>query len=212
VFAQVSGGTAGCAADSYALCRETVRARLDFYIVSEDQGQEPDWLAELAKNAEALRRQIDQGGEALQRQVKQLSRTAEELVRNARRATPGTGPVPRLLRVLDAAIQELAPPRQPVQHVMVFPATVTGQASFGVPTITVTGNAGELAVEEPRGSLLAGLSPGQILAIALIWVVAYALPIYLYSQSPTPSTLIEGNLATVALAYDITCRILDKRK
>jgi hypothetical protein len=40
---------------------------------------------------------------------------------------------------------------------------------------------GSLPVEPKRG-LLDGLSPGQIFAIAVIWVVAYVLPIYLYSQ------------------------------
>jgi hypothetical protein len=48
--------------------------------------------------------------------------------------------------------------------------------------------------------------------LVFIWLIAYALPIYLYSQSPIPSTLIDADLATFAIAYEITCRILDKRK
>jgi hypothetical protein len=65
---------------------------------------------------------------------------------------------------------------------------------------------------EPKRALLAGLSPGQIFAIALIWVVAYVLPIYLYSQSPSSSTLIAADLAAFAFAFEITCPILDERK
>lgn len=56
------------------------------------------------------------------------------------------------------------------------------------------------------------MSPGQILAVVLVWLVAYALPIYLYSQSPTPSPLINADLATFAFAYTITCQILAKRE
>jgi len=54
--------------------------------MSEDK--EPDWLVELAKNPEVLRRQIDQGGEALRRQVEQIGRATEQFVRDARRTTP----------------------------------------------------------------------------------------------------------------------------
>ena len=76
-----------------------------------------------------------------------------------------------------------------------------------------TASEGESVDErDSRRRGLAGLNAGQILALVLVWLIAYGLPIYLYSQSPTPSTLIEGDLATVALAYQITCRILDKRK
>ena len=86
--------------------------------MSEDN--EPDWLAELAKNTEALRRQIDQGDETLQRQVKLLGRAAEQFLRDALRPTPRIGPVPpfqrRVVRAADAIMRELLPPREPVVH------------------------------------------------------------------------------------------------
>jgi hypothetical protein len=184
--------------------------------MSEDK--EPDWLAELTASAEALRRQVEQ-----------LSRAAEQFVRDARRADTSGGPVPpfqqRMVRAVGAAIRELVPiAGYPVRgsfkgYAISSAGTMAGIGGFAMPPVTVVAEdvitvteTASVEVVPDRPSGLAGLSPGQILAIALIWVVAYALPIYLYSQSPTPSTLIEGDLATVALAYEITCRILDKRK
>lgn len=161
------------------------------------EANEPDWLTELAKNTEALRRQIDQGGDALRRQVEQLGRAAEQFVRDARRATPGTGAVPpfqqRLVRAVDAAMRELVPPHQPVQHAMIFPAMVTGQASFGVPTITVTGSgsitmpkmgvAGEGMVQQPD---LIERNVGRILALVLVAIVMSGL---LGVQGPDRATV-----------------------
>lgn len=100
----------------------------------------------------------------------------------------------------------------PSPDVEVFPETATAHATVPTPTIRTSFTASGSLPAEPKRSLIAGLSPGQIYAIALIWVIAYVLPIWLYSQSPTPSTLVEGNLATCAFAFEITCRILDKRK
>ena len=60
--------------------------------------KESDRLVELAKDAEVLRRQIDQGGEALRRQVEQLGRATEQFVRDARRTTPNVGHGPSFQR------------------------------------------------------------------------------------------------------------------
>jgi hypothetical protein len=83
--------------------------------MSEDE--EPDWLAELARNTEALRRQIDQGGETLRREVELLGRAAEQFIRGPGRPTSGIGPVPlfqqRLVRAAGAMMRELLPPRKP---------------------------------------------------------------------------------------------------
>ena len=194
--------------------------------MSEDQ--EPDWLAELAKNAEALRQQIEENSEALRRQVDQLVRGAQQFVRDAQRTTPGS-PVPpfqqRMVRAAGAVIRELVPMGgYPARggfkgHAISSGGVMAGIGGFAMPpmrvaaedVITFTETA-SVEIVPDRPGLLAGLSPGQILAIALIWVAAYALPIYLYSQSPTLSTLIEGDLATMSFAYSITCRILAKRK
>ncbi len=172
--------------------------------------REPDWLAELAK-----------GGEALRRQVEPIVQAVEQFVRDSRRAKIGRGPAlpfaQRVALAVDAGMRELLP--APL-HADVHPLTI--EASVSIPTPTVITGSGSVALPkmslsgqgtvENRRSGVAALSAGQILALALIWVVAYVLPIYLYSQSSTPSTLIEGDVAAFALAYDITCRILDKRK
>ncbi len=108
------------------------------------ENEEPDWLAELAK---------------------QLFEGAERIVRDARQGKTSASPVPpfqqRLVRAVDAAMRELAPARQPVNHPMIFPTTVTGSSSLtGVGTITGTGSialppmrvSGQMKVEDrPRG-------------------------------------------------------------
>jgi hypothetical protein len=117
---------------------------------------------------------------------------------------------------LDAAVREVIAERDRVQAdppaVEVFPPAATASGTAPSPGIRTSFTAsGSLPVEPKRG-LLPGLSPGQIFAIVLIWVVAFVLPIYLYSQTPTSSTLIDADLATFALAFEITCRIVDKHK
>jgi hypothetical protein len=86
------------------------------------ENEEPDWLAELAK---------------------QLFEGAERIMRDARQGkTSGVGPVPpfqqRLVHAVDAAMRELVPARQPVAHqraaqltvAPVMTATATVTASF----------------------------------------------------------------------------------
>ena len=167
---------------------------------------------------EAYRRQAEQifrGNEALRRQAEQIAQATEQLARCASSPKIGMGlGLLRLAGVMDTSMRELLSPGSA--------ATAEVAAAGGLaPSPTVFVSSGDVATasegesvdeRDSRRRALAGLSGGQILALVLVWLIAYGLPIYLYSQSPTPSTLIEGNLATVALAYDITCRILDKRK
>ena len=112
--------------------------------MSEDN--EPDWLAELAKNTEALRRQIDQGDETLQRQVKLLGRAAEQFLRDALRPTPRIGPVPpfqrRVVRAADAIMRELLPPREPVVHHVALHDTGASLDTLAVASVaTASGSA-----------------------------------------------------------------------
>lgn len=97
------------------------------------EGQEPDWLAELAK-----------GGDAVLGQLEQLVHSARRFIRDGRQAMASSGPVPlqdRVVRAVGAAVRELAPARQPVNHPMIFPTTVIGHSSLtGAGTITATGS------------------------------------------------------------------------
>ena len=70
------------------------------FLPTMSENEDQDWLAELAK-----------GGEALRRQIEQLFQGAEQVVRVARQGkTSGIGPVPpfqqRLVRAFDAAMDE----------------------------------------------------------------------------------------------------------
>jgi len=77
--------------------------------VSEDQDQEPDWLAELAK-----------GGDAVRRQIELLVQGAQQFVRDGQQGIVSGGPVPpfqqRVVRAVGAAVRELGSARQPVAH------------------------------------------------------------------------------------------------
>ena len=175
-----------------------------------NENSEPDWLAALARSGEALRRQVEP-----------IIQAAEQFVHDARRAKTNGGPVlpfaQRVALAVDAGMRELLPtPLHAVVHqetlelsvVFPTPTVITGSGGLTLPRISIGGQG---TVEDRRG-WFAGMSAGQILAVVLVWLVAYALPIYLYSQSPTPSTLINADVATFAFAYTITCQVIAKRK
>jgi hypothetical protein len=65
---------------------------------------------------------------------------------------------------------------------------------------------------EAEARHLDGLSPGQILAIVLIWVIAYLLPILQLMMPADISSFVANDVATWGFAYAITCAILAKRK
>lgn len=167
------------------------------------ENREPDWLGELAK-----------GGEALRRQVEPIIQAAEQFVRDARRAKTSGGPAlpfaQRVALAVDAGLRELLPsPESLVIDCVVYARVATAAATAFSPTVNATATvagegtvtasgsvvlppmsfSGQGTVEDQRGRF-AGMSAGQIVAVVLVWLVAYALPVYLYSQSPTPSTLI----------------------
>ena len=84
-------------------------------------------------------------------------------------------PVPALQQWLaehmNAAIRDLLSADPP--EVVVFPATATAHATAPPATIRTLFTASGTLPAKPKRSLLDGLSPGQILAIVLIWVIAY---------------------------------------
>lgn len=123
--------------------------------MSEDE--EPDWLAELAK-----------GGEAMRRQVEPIVQAAEQFVRDARRAkTSGRPALPFAQRVafaVDAGIRELLPSAplhataQPstIEASVSIPTPVIGTGSLTLPRMVFSGQ----GVVENRASGLAALSDG----------------------------------------------------
>lgn len=176
--------------------------------MSEDK--EPDWLAELAKNTEALRRQIDQGGETLRRQVELLGRAAEQFVRRARRPTPGISPVPpfqrRVVRAADAVMRELLPPREPVVHHVALHETGAGVDTLAV-TIVATAS-GSVPMPQVRAATQAERGVGQILALVLLAIVTSGL---LGVQGPDRAT-VDHYLTVIGVALTIALAIWNKQR
>lgn len=183
---------------------------------------EPDWLAELAK-----------GGDAVCRQIEPIVQAAEQFVRDARRAkASGGSALPLAQRValaMDAGMRELLPGRkQSVAHQRTaalvvnvsFAATarvisgagLTIQPVFGVSAGDVASASENPAVQvAPRSRRsLAEISDGQILALVLVWLVAFVLP-QIQATLPSDTQALAGNYyATVAIALAVTWRIRDK--
>jgi hypothetical protein len=63
-------------------------------------------LVELARNAEAFKRQLDEGGDSLRRQVEQLGRTIRQFVRDNQAQVGGpVAPLPqRVMRAAEGAV------------------------------------------------------------------------------------------------------------
>lgn len=105
---------------------EVPRARLDSYTMNEHN--DPDWLAELAK-----------GGEALRRQVESIVQAAEQFV-----AGGSARPLARrITRAVGAAMREIQPP--PVHAVahpgvpevsVALPAAITFSGSVALPPLS----------------------------------------------------------------------------
>jgi hypothetical protein len=190
--------------------------------MSEDK--EPDWLAELAK-----------GGEALRRQVEPIVKAAEQFVRDARRAKGSGGPAlpfpQRVALAMDAGVRELLPARkQPAAHqrsaalkvnvAMTATAEVAAAAGLALsPTVYVYDGdvitVSESASVEVRGSWrsgLAALSDGEILFLILVWLYALVLPWFGSALPPELHSMLTDGYATFALALAITWRLLDKKR
>jgi len=183
------------------------------YTMSENE--EPDWLAELAK-----------GGDAVRRKIERLVQGAEQFVRESPEASTGAGPVPpipyRVLRAVGAAVRELGAARQPVvRHValydagsavdtLAFAGLATATASAPMPRVLTADHAGV----DRRPGPLAALDAGQILALVLIWLVMLGLPFVIVdSRLSTDTKLILGFYYGVLgnLAVEITSRIIEQR-
>jgi hypothetical protein len=156
--------------------------------MNDDDGR----LVELARNAEAFKRQLDEGGDELRRQVEQFGRAVGQFVRDNR--AQGAGPVTplpqRLMRAAEAAVREFLPPQQlPEVHVsgfrayMSFSTVISGSASLcGTGTITASGSvalprmsiSGHKTVENPSdGRAEHGI--GQVLCCLMVLIAGSGL-------------------------------------
>lgn len=177
------------------------------------ENEEPDWLAELTKNAMALRQQIEESSEALHWQVDQLVHSAEQFARDAQRTTPG-GPVPpfqqRMVGAVGSAMRGLVPavgypagPRGFRGHVRVVP-TVTVSGSLTLPPMGFSGQAA--VANPPRG--LAERRTGQILALVLVAIVTSGL----LAVPPRDQAAVGYDLAVVGLALTVALAIWNRGK
>jgi hypothetical protein len=196
--------------------------------MSEDK--QPDWLAELTANAEALRRQIDDSGEALRRQVDQLVRGAEQFVRDVQRTVPGGGPVPsfqqRIVRAVGASMRELLPMSgYPVRYgsfrgSIIGVGTVTGSGSVALPPMRVVADGDVITFTETesvkvildRSTGLAALTDGQIVFLVLVWLYAFMLPWFGAALPQEFHSVLNDFYGTFSLALSITCLVVTKNK
>jgi hypothetical protein len=171
---------------------------------------EPDWLAELAKSSEALRRQMES-----------IVQAAEQFVRDSRQAKTTGGPAlpfaQRVALAVDAGMRELLPARI---DAIVHPATLQTSVTFPAPTV-ITGSGGVTLPKpslsgqgtvEDRRSGLAALSDGQLVFLVLVWLYAFMLPWFGAALPPEFHAVLSDHYATMAIALGITWRMLDKRK
>jgi hypothetical protein len=175
--------------------------------------EEPDWLAELAK-----------GGDEVRRQIELLVQGARQFVHGAEQAPAVGGPVPpfqqRVVRAVGAAVRELAPARQPVRVHLPLVATVSAAAAV-TPVVTITGTgsvalprmrfSGQGTVENPP-RCRAALSDGEIVFLVLVWLYAVWLPWVGSRLPPELHAMLSDSYGTIAIALAITWRLLDKRK
>jgi hypothetical protein len=123
------------------------------------ENEQPDWLAELAKGSDALRRQMES-----------IVKAAEQLA-----ASGPTRPLARrITRAVGAGLREFASASEPVDpDVTVTAGLATADAAAMAPTITAVGSlalplirfAGEVAVQQPD---LIERNIGRILALVLL--------------------------------------------
>jgi hypothetical protein len=192
-----------------------------------NEENEPDWLAELAK-----------GGDAVRRQVEPIVQAAQQFVRDAQLAKASRGPVlpfaQRVALAVDAGMREFLPERKPpVAHLMTaalvvtpsFTATVRRTPAAAALTVLPVfgGSQGEVAAAtetvtvEVRDSRqgLAGLNYGQWLALVLIWLVVLGIPAAIADANLAPqvAVMVDAYDAILAeLAVKITFRTFDSRR
>lgn len=157
-----------------------------------NEDEEPDWLAELAK-----------GGEALRRQIELLLQTTEQFIGDARQAKGIGGQAlsfpQRIALAFDAGLQGLVPPRE--CHVVGHSAIVSVTAVAGL--ATATGSAGM-----PQVRSQAERSIGQILALVLVAIVTSGL-----LAVPARDQATAGyDLAVIGLALTVALAIWNRGK
>jgi hypothetical protein len=161
--------------------------------MSEDK--EPDWLAELAK-----------GGEAMRRQMESIVQAAEQLAARG----PGRPLAQRITRAIGAGMRELT---TATERPVVRDANVQGVAAgvsviAGVGTVTASGSvvlprmgfAGEGTVQEPD---LIERNLGRILALVVLAIVTSGL---LGVQGPDRAT-VDHYLTVIGVALSIAVLI-----
>jgi hypothetical protein len=171
--------------------------------------EEPDWLAELAK-----------GGEELRRQIEPIVQAAEQFVRDSRRAKTTGGPAlpfaRRVALAVDAGVRELLPPseRHVVHHsniigtaaivrVVAVPGTVTGSVGLALPPMRV---AKQGTVQEPPSGQ-AERSIGQVLALVLVAIGTWRLLVV-----PEPDrAAVDHYLTVIGVALTIAVIICNKQ-
>ncbi len=176
-----------------------------------NENEEPDWLAELAK-----------GGEALRRQMESIVQAAEQFA--------ASGSARPLAQGITRAVGELlSAPKRPVAHQAIAElavavgaaasATVTASGSLTLPPMVLVAD-GDVATASENGTVevlgsrggLAALSDGQIVFLVLVWLYALVLPWVGSALPPEFHPVLSDGYATFALALTITWRMLDKRK
>jgi hypothetical protein len=176
--------------------------------------EEPDWLAEVAR-----------GGDAVRRQIELLVQGAQEFVRDGQRASVSGGPVPpfqyRVVRAVSAAMRELVPAAgHPVRYGSFsghgsMTGTVFGTSSItGTATVMASGSvtlpamrvAGQMTVKNPASGLVE-LSCGQILALVLL---VFATAGLLAVHGPDRAA-VDHYLAVMSVAVPIALVISKKQ-
>jgi hypothetical protein len=188
------------------------------------ENEEPDWLAELAK-----------GGDAVRRQIELLVQGAQQFVRDGQQGTASGGPVPpfqqRVVRAVGAAVRELGSARQPVVHqrsaALNVNVAVTATAAVATagglalnPTVFVSSGdvataSEDSAVKVPGPSRGADSAAyGQVLFLVLLWLVVLLTPLVVMDSKLSPGTkeiliAYDGIFANLAVA--ITFKLIEQR-
>jgi hypothetical protein len=173
------------------------------------KSEEPDWLAELAK-----------GGDAVRRQIEPIVQAAEQFVRDSRRAKTTGGPAlpfaQRVALAVDAGVRELLPPseRHVVHHSNIIGTAaivgmaavagkVTGTVGLALPPMRF---AGQGTVQEPPSGQ-AERSIGQILALVLVAIGTWRLLVV-----PEPDrAAVDHYLTVIGVALTIAVLIWNKQ-
>ena len=215
--------------DSYAMNEDSEQDRLTHLAeFHEAMVRQIEPIVRMIRDNEPLIRQIEQIesmlSETVRLQVEPVIQATEQLVRIASwpKNWPKNGggfrlPLPlQLAATVNAGIQELVPVARDVAidgapatvQVTVPPGTVTGTGGLPLPPMRTSGKG--TAEKRPKGP--AALSDGEIVALVLVWLYAFALPWFATRLPPEWHEMVSDGYATVAIALAITWRIIDKHE